>query len=723
MKKAFLWKNILFAVLGGGGIFLLLFFSYKDWQSSRIWLKNNLPSTITKSVSKLQASVIFTGDIMLDRGVEYQIKKHQDWFYPFEKISHFLGQAGMAIGNLEGPIVKNPPHFSDKSLKFAFSPQVVSSLKKANFQVLSLANNHTDNMGKEGFQETQNYLKSENIFPVGHYLTCQPGNVVVKGSLVIWAFNKTFPQNCSEYEIASAAKIIRQRYPKKFFVVIPHWGQEYHLHSSTAQEYLAHRLIESGADLIIGSHPHVAEEVEEYQEKLIFYSLGNFIFDQHFSPNVEEGLTIQLKLYPHQAVYQLFPVQGGLSQPSLQLADKKEKFLQDLAKRSTASLASQIEKGKIVLPWKVSFPITVNKDSSVAPGKTSYTFPTEVKTAEKSHLVGQLVKPLYDIKGVPNVKSLVFQPDGQALWGALLLNKKRGVAIFNSKTGENIGNLNLQNGGGVEMVFSRDGKKIYVSQMESGKIFEIDASTYKILRVFQSGSIWTKVLLISSDGEKLFASNWVGNNVSEIDLKTGKLIRLIPTVKTPRGIYLTKDQHYLYVAGFAHGEIEKIDLESGTSKVIFRSGGAMRHIAADEKRHLLFFSDMGKDVIWKLNLLNDQVNKFIETDHNPNTIILSPDKKILFVSCRGLNYSATNYYVPGPEWGSILLVEATTGKLLDAIVGGNQPTALAISPDGKVLAFSDFLDQKIEFYAIPSDAILEEGQGGCSKIYKDYLNK
>ena len=723
MEKVSQLKNILLAILGAGIITLLLFFSYRDWQSSRIWLENNSPAMVTKIFSKPQASVIFTGDIMLDRGVEYQIKKHQDWFYPFKKVSNFLEQADMVVGNLEGPIVSQPPSFSDTSLHFAFSPKVIPSLIRANLKILSLANNHTDNMGKEGFDETQKYLTAKNIIPVGHYLTCDPDNVATKSSLVVWAFNKTFPHNCSDNQITSAVQIIRQRYPKKFFVVIPHWGQEYRLRSSLAQQSLAHHIVEAGADLIIGSHPHVVEEVENYQGKLIFYSLGNFIFDQHFSKDVQEGLTAQLKLYPHQVVYQLFPTKAGMSQPSLQLLEDKKRFLNDLAKRSTASLSNQIKTGKIILPWKVSSSAIHEKNNPVDLNKSKPLFLSYAQLASKNYLPKQVVRHLYDVHLVPNVKSLAFSPDGKELWGALLLNKRRGIAIFNSKTGKNIDNINLQNGGGVEIAFSLDGQKAYVSQMETGKIFEISTSSYKILRVFDSGSVWTKVLAISPDEKTLFASNWVGNNVSEINLTTGKLIKLIPTVKTPRGIYLTKDQHYFYVAGFAHGEIQKINLENGVSKVVFRSGGAMRHIVADEDRHILFLSDMGKDVIWKLNLFNDQVSEFIKTDHNPNTILLSPDKKILFVSCRGLNYSATNYYVPGPEWGSVLLADTSTGKLLDAIVGGNQPTALAISSNGKTLAFSDFLDQKIEFYNIPPYEMLKKNHGGCSSLYQDYLKK
>jgi len=145
------------------------------------------------------------------------------------------------------------------------------------------------------------------------------------------------------------------------------------------------------------------------------------------------------------------------------------------------------------------------------------------------------VSHLYNIQGLPNIKGLAFTPDGKEIWGTLLLNKKRGVTVFDTETHRNITNINLNNGGGVEIIFNKDGKKVYVSQMETGKIFEIDTSSKKILRTLNSKSTWTKVLAISNDGKHLFASNWVGNNVSEINLTTGRLERLIPTVKTPRG--------------------------------------------------------------------------------------------------------------------------------------------------------------------------------------------
>jgi len=335
----------------------------------------------------------------------------------------------------------------------------------------------------------------------------------------------------------------------------------------------------------------------------------------------------------------------------------------------------------------------------------------------------QLVDHLFNIESVPFAKALAFSPDGKEMWTTLLSNKRRGVSVFLSSTGQKVTDIDLAGEGGVEIIFTADGTKAYVSQMETGKIFEIDTQSKEIARIFFSQGIWTKVLALSFDEQTLFASNWSSNDVSVINLEKGELLYRLSTVNTPRGLYPTEDGKILYVAGFQDGEIEKIDLETKESQIIFKSGGAMRHIIADEEKKVLYCSDMGRDVVWRVSMENNEVERFVATDHNPNTIVLSPDKRILFVSSRGINASATNYYVPGPEWGSILLFDAETGEILDAIVAGNQPTALDISPDGQLLVFSDFLDARLEVFAIPSFDILKEGEGGWSDIYQKELRK
>lgn len=336
---------------------------------------------------------------------------------------------------------------------------------------------------------------------------------------------------------------------------------------------------------------------------------------------------------------------------------------------------------------------------------------------------GQLVQYAYTVKGIPAPKGAEFTPDGKEIWVTSLLNKKYGVTVLDAKSGEKRANINLKNGGGVEIIFSKDGARAYVSQMETGQVFEIDTATKKISRTIKTGSSWTKVMVISPDGHKMYASNWTGNTVSEIDLVTGKLLRKIPTVRTPRGLYVTPDGTALYVAGYDRGEIQKIALATGKGKVIYKSGGAMRHIVADEATGVLYVSDMGKDVVWRLTLADDSVKKFIKTDANPNTIALTQDKKVLIISNRGRNHPSGNYYIPGLEWGSVQLFDTTDGKMLDGLVGGNQPTALAIAPDGMSFVFSDFLDNAIKVSVLPAYGELVAGKGGRSALYKKELRK
>jgi YVTN family beta-propeller protein len=247
--------------------------------------------------------------------------------------------------------------------------------------------------------------------------------------------------------------------------------------------------------------------------------------------------------------------------------------------------------------------------------------------------------------------------------------------------------------------------------METAKVFEIDVAKRKVLRKFKTESAWTKVVALSPDEKTLYAANWSGNDVSIISLKSGKLVRRVAVAKTPRGLWPTQDGKWLYVASFDRGVLEKINLDTYAVKTVFRGGGAMRHLVADEKRGMLFTSDMAKDCVWVTDMKTGKTRRFARVGHKPNTIALSPDGRVLFVSNRGAN-NAVSYYLIGPEWGSIMLLDAHTGRPLDGVVGGNQCTALAISADGALLVFSDFLDNRLRVYEVPEYAKLAAGRGG-----------
>jgi DNA-binding beta-propeller fold protein YncE len=323
---------------------------------------------------------------------------------------------------------------------------------------------------------------------------------------------------------------------------------------------------------------------------------------------------------------------------------------------------------------------------------------------------GQLLESLVRFKCGPEPKQVAFTPDGKELWVTLLAG--HGIEIFDPYTGEKKEEVDLGDShGAVEIIFTKDGKTAYASQMETGSVFEIDTATREVKRQIKTRGEWTKVLELSPDEKTLWASNWITNDISEIDLTTGTVKRLLKSVTTPRGLYCTADGKRLYIAGFKNGELQRFDLDTGESTIVF-DADTLRHFAVDESRDRLYVDDLILNECFVMDLATENVTKLLDTDQRPNTICLSPDGRILFISNRGQDYSETNYYVPGPEWGDVLVVDALTGTILDAIVGGNQCTGLDVSPDGKYLAFSDFLDDTIRVYAIPSYDTLAAGGGG-----------
>ncbi len=311
--------------------------------------KENISGSTIKVFNEGVKTILLVGDIMLDRGVEDLIKQNSI-YYPFQKISNFLRGIDIVFGNLEGPVVNNPPEFPDDSLKFAFNPEVIKGASWCNFNLFSLANNHTLDMGKKGLEETKEWLKKYGINFIGSPLSGSSDKLdsfFSTDNIIFLAFNQIFPFMIREEEIIKTIKTVKSLNPDNFLIVSLHWGEEYKLINSPAQQSLAHQIIEAGADLIIGHHPHVVQNIEKYQGKLIFYSLGNFIFDQYFSPDTQQGLAVGLEIYPDRLVCRLFPLQINLSQPVLMEQNKASEFLIQLAKRSDDKLVDEIKDGII----------------------------------------------------------------------------------------------------------------------------------------------------------------------------------------------------------------------------------------------------------------------------------------------------------------------------------------------------------------------------------------
>lgn len=319
----------------------------------------------------------------------------------------------------------------------------------------------------------------------------------------------------------------------------------------------------------------------------------------------------------------------------------------------------------------------------------------------------------------PAPKQVAYTPNGKQLWVSLLGG--HGLQVFDAASGKLIDQIKLGKHGAVEVIFTADGRTAYASQMETASVYEIDAQTRKVVRNIAGKGSWSKVLALSPDERTLYLANWISDDISEIDLAAGKVRRLIRTVDTPRGLYPTPDGRQLYVAGYGEGELAVIDLDTGRQEVLLRTGGALRHLAGDPASGMVYADDMAEAVVYRVDTATRKVHELAAVDKNPNTIDLSPDGRVLFVSCRGRN--GPNYYLPGPEWGSVVLVDTATGRLLDAIVGGDQTTGLDVSSDGKWLAFSDFLGNTVRTYAIPPYQILADGNGGRVEEHRADMQK
>ena len=291
---------------------------------------------------------LFVGDVMLGRHVETLMDRYGN-DYPFELIDNLLLGEHTLVGNLEGPIVNDHIQTIDFSTNFSFDEEVTSVLKKHGFDVVMLGNNHTLDQGKDGYEETKMFLEAAGIEHVGHSVEMGEEHVLTKEvageEFIIASFNITFPLNDQLAAMETIEHVAAETTSP--IIVNVHWGTEYELSSNSVQQEFAHQLVDAGADVIIGHHPHVVQEVELYKGVPIFYSLGNFVFDQYFSKDVQEELAVRFTAKEEEWIFTLQPMVSASSQPRLMDREEKAVFLEALTARSDVSLAEQVRDGEI----------------------------------------------------------------------------------------------------------------------------------------------------------------------------------------------------------------------------------------------------------------------------------------------------------------------------------------------------------------------------------------
>ncbi len=257
--------------------------------------------------------------------------------------------------------------------------------------------------------------------------------------------------------------------------------------------------------------------------------------------------------------------------------------------------------------------------------------------------------------------------------------------------------------GFVETLILPDRGEFWVSQMTRAAVHSFSISDLAHRKTVKLRASWSKVLTRDRERGVVYVANWASKNISVVDVTTMSEVRRIPAGGVPRGMVVSPDGRSLYIGQFTlvgesdgRGRVLKVDIQTGRSLKYLGPYGAKRHLVAD-RRGRLFVSDMAHQRVEVYDMNTDTEVKRIAVYHKPNTIVLSPDQRYLYVSCRGPNNPA-GYTKPGLKMGRIYVIDTERLEVAEWWEGGNQPTGLDVSPDGMLLASSDFMDSRLRVY-------------------------
>lgn len=251
------------------------------------------PATTTPEVK-----LLFVGDMMFDRYIRKMSEANGDDFI-FSCIDDELARADLVVGNLEGPITpyssvsKGTKIGSPDNYRFTFASTTAKLLTRHHIQLVNLGNNHISNFGLSGIASTQAYLKQASVA----YFGGLRGNAPVHRT-TISGVDLSFV-NYNEFGGDTVDTVVREigdeRALGRTVIVYAHWGEEY-VEPPERVRVVARRLAEAGASLIVGSHPHVVQTHEMIGDVPVYYSLGNFVFDQYWDESVSTGLMLSVRI-------------------------------------------------------------------------------------------------------------------------------------------------------------------------------------------------------------------------------------------------------------------------------------------------------------------------------------------------------------------------------------------------------------------------------------------
>ncbi len=276
--------------------------------------------------------LLFAGDVMFSRGVRQEILAAHDPALPFRKLAPMLSAADITFINLETPFSDKGPYYPG-GLIFHAAPEMIAGLELAGVDIASTANNHSRDCGPHGVEFTVSWLRSHGISPLGSGESAgitHQGVVIERNGIRFGFLGYTFDQQNGNWRdiddrIAMADPAVMSRdvaalKPRVDVVIVSmHSGIEYRPKPTATQIAFAHAAIDAGAKLVIGHHPHVIEPEESYRGGLIFYSLGNFIFDQYQREQTQHGEMVEVSFLGNQVLAtHVIPVRITKTGPELE---------------------------------------------------------------------------------------------------------------------------------------------------------------------------------------------------------------------------------------------------------------------------------------------------------------------------------------------------------------------------------------------------------------------
>lgn len=253
------------------------------------------PATAPESVT---LTVTFAGDCTLGTDINYENERsfnsrwqaeEGDATYFLRNVADLFGSDDLTVVNMEGALTEGGER-ADKKFAFRGKPEYAKILSSASVEAATLANNHSQDYGQTGYDDTIAALDAEGVQSFGYdriaYLDVKGVKVALIGSY--------FPEDSAENTKEMTDNIAAARAEgAQLVIVYVHWGQEHEYDITEGQQTAGRAAIDAGADLVVGSHPHVVQGWEVYQGRYIVYSLGNFCFGGNTNPDDKDCLIFQ----------------------------------------------------------------------------------------------------------------------------------------------------------------------------------------------------------------------------------------------------------------------------------------------------------------------------------------------------------------------------------------------------------------------------------------------